>query len=123
VKFAQHIGKGAWGFGSKLMPAIYGIVTFLIIKALVKSEYGELFLFQNIFGMIFTFSDNFALQAIVKFGVEPGNDLHELISAVSLLFFGFLAIVLGAIAIFSRSRSAISSIVRRCRSSSRRLSS
>jgi teichuronic acid exporter len=100
VKFAQHIGKGAWGFGSKLMPAIYGVVTVLIIKALVKSEYGELFLFQNIFGMIFTFSDNFALQAIIKFGVEPGSDLHELISAVALLFFGFLAIVLGIIAIF-----------------------
>lgn len=100
MKFGQHIGKGAWGFGSKLMPAIYGIVTVLIIKALVKSEYGELVLFQTIFGMIFTFSDNFALQAIVKFGVEEGNDLHELISSSSLLFFGFLAIVLGALAVF-----------------------
>lgn len=100
MKFGQHIGKGAWGFGSKLMPAIYGIVTVLIIKALVKSEYGELVLFQTIHGMIFTFSDNFALQAIVKFGVEPGNDLHELISSSALLFFGFLAIVLGAITLF-----------------------
>lgn len=100
MKFSQHIGKGAWGFGSKLMPAIYGIVTVLIIKALVKSEYGELVLFQTIFGMIFTFSDNFALQAIVKFGVEEGNDLHELISSTSLLFFGFLAIVLGMLVIF-----------------------
>lgn len=100
MKFSQHIAKGAWGFGSKLMPAIYGVVTVLIIKALVKSEYGELVLFQTIFGMIFTFSDNFALQAIVKFGVEPGNDLHELISSSSLLFFGFLTIVLGALAVF-----------------------
>jgi len=99
VKFSEHIGKGAWGFGSKLMPAIYGIVTVLIIKSLVKEEYGELVLFQTIFGMIFTFSDNFALQAIVKFGVEPDNDLHELISASAFLFFGFLFFSLGLVAL------------------------
>jgi O-antigen/teichoic acid export membrane protein len=100
MKFSQHIGKGSWGFGSKLMPALYGIVTVLIIKSLVKEEYGELVLFQTLFGMIFTFSDNFALQSIVKFGVEENNDLHEVLSASSILFFGFLFFSLGAFALF-----------------------
>lgn len=95
MRFSEHIGKGAWGFGSKLMPAFYGIVTVLVIKSLVKEEYGELALFQQIFTMIFTFSDNFALQAIVKFGVDSENDLHELLSASSILFFSFLFVALG----------------------------
>jgi lipopolysaccharide exporter len=101
VKFSEHIGKGAWGFASKLMPAIYGVVTVLVIKSLVKEEYGELALFQQIFTMIFTFSDNFALQAIVKFGVDIDNDLHELLSASSILFFSFLFFSLGLLALAS----------------------
>lgn len=101
MKFSEHIGKGAWGFASKLMPAIYGVVTVLVIKSLVKEEYGELALFQQIFTMIFTFSDNFALQAIVKFGVDIDNDLHELLSASSILFFSFLFFSLGLLALAS----------------------
>ncbi len=101
MKFSEHIGKGAWGFGSKLMPAIYGIVTVLVIKSLVKEEYGELALFQQIFTMIFTFSDNFALQAIVKFGVDVDNDLHELLSASSILFFSFLFFSIGLLTLAS----------------------
>ncbi len=101
MKFSEHLGKGAWGFGSKLMPAIYGIVTVLVIKSLVKEEYGELALFQQIFTMIFTFSDNFALQAIVKFGVDDENDLHELLSASSILFFSFLFFSIGLLTLAS----------------------
>ncbi|HYM34469.1 MAG TPA: hypothetical protein VET48_03680, partial [Steroidobacteraceae bacterium] len=101
MKFSQHLGKGAWGFATKLLPAVYGVVmTVLVFKVLPKEESGELALFQVIFGMIFTFADSFALQAIVKFGVDTKNDLGELLSATSLLFFGFLAVVLGAMGIF-----------------------
>jgi O-antigen/teichoic acid export membrane protein len=101
MKFSQHLGKGAWGFATKLLPAVYGVVmTVLVFKVLPKAESGELALFQVIFGMIFTFADSFALQAIVKFGVDPKNDLGELLSATSLLFLGFLTLVLGAFAIF-----------------------
>jgi O-antigen/teichoic acid export membrane protein len=108
MKFSQHLGKGAWGFATKLLPAVYGVVTtVLVYKILAKEESGELALFQNIFGMIFTFADSFALQAIVKFGVDPKNDLGELLSATSLLFFGFLAIVLGSFALFPNELGAV----------------
>jgi len=101
MKFSQHLGKGTWGFATKLLPAIYGaVITMLVFKTLVKVESGKLALFQLIFGMIFTFADSFALQAIVKFGVDPKNDLQELLTATSSLFFGFLAVVLGAFALF-----------------------
>lgn len=100
MKFSQHIGKGAWGFGSKLLPAIYGVVMIVVFRVLAKEEVGALALFQNIFAMLFTFSDSFALQAIVKFGVEPDNDLQELLTASSLLFFGFLSVALGILIIF-----------------------
>ncbi len=101
MKFSQHLGKGAWGFATKLLPAIYGsVITVLVFNVLPKSESGELALFQVIFGMIFTFADSFALQAIVKFGVDPKNDLSELLTASSTLFFVFLLVVLGAMGVF-----------------------
>ena len=100
MKFSQHLGKGAWGFATKLLPAIYGMVMVLVFKELPKQESGELALFQVIFGMIFTFADSFALQAIVKFGVDEKNDLRELLTATSALFFAFLVVVLGTLALF-----------------------
>jgi len=108
MKFSQHLGKGAWGFATKLLPAIYGaVITVLVFKTLVKVESGKLALFQLIFGMIFTFADSFALQAIVKFGVDPKNDLQELLTATSSLFFAFLAVVLGAFALFPATISSL----------------
>lgn len=101
MQFSQHLEKGVWGFATKLLPAVYGVVmTVLVFKILPKSESGELALFQVIFGMIFTFADSFALQAIVKFGVDKANDLQELLTATSLLFFAFLAISLGLLIVF-----------------------
>ncbi|MEI8134323.1 MAG: oligosaccharide flippase family protein [bacterium] len=101
MQFGQHLKKGGWGFATKLLPAIYGtVMTLLVFNDLKKSESGELALFINIFGMIFTFADSFALQAIVKFGVDKANDLQELLTATSLLFLGFLAVVLGSFIVF-----------------------
>ncbi len=108
MKFSQHLNKGAWGFATKLLPAIYGMVmTVLVFKVLEKKESGELALFQTIFGMIFTFADSFALQAIVKFGVDPNNDLRELLTAASTLFGIFLTIVLSVLLLFPNAISVL----------------
>jgi O-antigen/teichoic acid export membrane protein len=108
MQFGKHLTKGAWGFATKLLPAVYGVVmTVLVFKVLPKSESGELALFQVIFGMIFTFADSFALQAIVKFGVDAANDLQELLTATSLLFFAFLAISLGLLIVFPGTASLL----------------
>ncbi len=101
MQFSAHLEKGAWGFATKLLPAVYGVVmTILVFKILPKNESGELALFINIFGMIFTFADSFALQAIVKFGVDKANDLQELLTATSILFFVFLSISLSLFIVF-----------------------
>jgi O-antigen/teichoic acid export membrane protein len=108
MKFSAHVGKGAWGFATKLLPAVYGMVmTILVFKILPKSESGELALFQVIFGMIFTFADSFALQAIVKFGVDKANDLQELLTATSILFLAFLVISLSLPIVFPGTASSL----------------
>ncbi len=95
MQFGQHLKKGAWGFATKLLPAIYGtVMTLVVFNVIPKRQSGELSLFINIFGTIFTFADSFALQAIVKFGVDKANDLQELLTATSILFFAFLSVVL-----------------------------
>jgi O-antigen/teichoic acid export membrane protein len=108
MQFSAHLEKGAWGFATKLLPAVYGVVmTVLVFKILPKNQSGELALFINIFGMIFTFADSFALQAIVKFGVDKANDLQELLTATSILFFAFLSIVLSIFIVFPGTISSL----------------
>jgi len=108
MQFSQHLKKGAWGFATKLLPAVYGaVMTILVFKVLPKNQSGELALFINIFGMIFTFADSFALQAIVKFGVDKVNDLQELLTATSILFFAFLSVVLSIFIVFPGTVSSL----------------
>jgi len=96
MKFSSHLGKGAWAFASRGLPFAYAVVIIAIANALPKEEFGLLSLFQAVFAMIFTFADSFALQAIVKFGVEPDIELQRLFSTIASVFIGFL-IVLGLI--------------------------
>ncbi len=56
--------------------------------------------FQTLFSMLFTFSDAFALQAIVKFGVEPLVEMEELVTVTTMLFLGFLTVSLSLLLIF-----------------------
>src|SRR2546421_11800056 len=70
------------------------VMTLIVFNVLPKAQSGELSFFINTFGMIFTFADSFALQAIVKFGVDTANDLQELLTATSILFFAFLSVIL-----------------------------
>jgi O-antigen/teichoic acid export membrane protein len=93
LKFGSHIGKGAWAISSRGLTALYGVVSVAVMAVIPKSEFGTLSLFQAVFSMLFTFSDNFAFQAIVKFGVEPDVDIRELISTTSALFLGFATLV------------------------------
>jgi O-antigen/teichoic acid export membrane protein len=63
----------------------------LVVNALPVKEFGAYGVFQNIYIILFMFTDNFALQAIVKHGVEPEVDLTELLSTTFALYAGFLA--------------------------------
>src|ERR1041385_9066579 len=77
VKFSEHLGKGAWAFASNILPSVYFVALLLVARTISIEEYGTLVVFQALFSMLFQFSDGFALQAIVKFGVEPNISMEE----------------------------------------------
>ena len=108
MKFSEHIGKGAWAFASRGLPMLYAVALIAVARVIPKEEFGTLAVFQTLFTMLFTFSDGFALQAIVKFGVEPNVNLEELVTVTVLLFVSFLSLALTVLLIF---RSTVASIL------------
>lgn len=100
MKFSEHIGKGVWAFASRALPLIYAVALILVARTIPREEFGTLTVFQTLFSMLFTFSDGFALQAIVKFSVEPNVAIEELVTVTMMLFVGFLTISLFLLVVF-----------------------
>ncbi|MFI5201032.1 MAG: lipopolysaccharide biosynthesis protein [Candidatus Kapaibacterium sp.] len=100
MKFSQHIGKGAWAFASRGLPLVYAVAWLFVARKLPLAEFGTLAVFQSLFAMLFTFSDGFALQAIVKFGVEPNINIEELVTVTVSLFIAFISLALTILLIF-----------------------
>lgn len=102
MKFSAHLGKGAWALASRGLPFVYAVALILVQIAIPKDQFGTLSIFQTLFAMLFMFSDNFALQAIVKFGVEPEISIQALLtSSVSLLML-ILVPITGLLLLFSQ---------------------
>ncbi len=89
-----------WAFASRGLPVPYAFVLILVARSLAPAEFGVLSVFQTHFTILFTFSDGFALQAIVKFGVEPEVHLEELVTVTTLLFIAFLGSALVVLLLF-----------------------
>ncbi len=100
LKFSEHIGKGTWAFVSRGLPILYAVALIMVARDIPQSEFGTLAVFQSLFSMLYTFSDGFALQAIVKFGVEPDVNIEELVTVTVLLFVSFLSLALVVLLIF-----------------------
>ncbi|GEM_PF-3115158 len=107
MKFSSHLGKGLWAFASRGLPSLYAIAILIAARTLPQAEFGTLSVFQTLFTILFTFSDGFALQAIVKFGVEPEVTLEELVTVTTILFIAFLGSALILLLIFPRVVSVI----------------
>ena len=75
MKLSEHLNKGVWALADRGLPFIYAIAQIVVARVLGLEEYGTYVIFQVIFNMLFAFTDNFALQAIVKYGVEPRSNL------------------------------------------------
>lgn len=91
MKFSQHIGKGAWGLAGRGLPVLHAVAfILLVVNALPITEFGAYSVFQNLYIILFMFTDNFALQAIVKHGVEPDIDLTALLTTTFSLYAAFL---------------------------------
>lgn len=73
---------------------VYAVAWLFLARKLPLTEFGTLAVFQSLFAMLFTFSDGFALQAIVKFGVEPNINLEELVTVTAALFIAFISLAL-----------------------------
>jgi O-antigen/teichoic acid export membrane protein len=100
MKFIQHIGKGIWGLAGRGLPMLHAVaLILLVVNALPQTEFGAYNVFQNIYIILFMFTDNFALQAIVKHGVEPDIDLPSLLTTTFSMYAGSLiAAVLALVA-------------------------
>ncbi len=94
MKLGEHLNKGFWALADRGLPFVYGVAQLVVGRVLTLEEFGTFSTFQVIFIMLFTFTDNFALQAIVKYGVEPDIDLEALVSTTLSLFLGFLLPIL-----------------------------
>ncbi len=82
----------------------------MVARSIAPTEFGILSVFQTLFTILFTFSDGFALQAIVKFGVEPEVELEELVTVTTLLFIAFLGTALALLLMFPDTFSGLLNI-------------
>lgn len=107
MKLSAHLDKGIWALADRGLPSLYALALIALSRVLGVDEFGTFYIFQVIFNMLFAFTDNFALQAIVKYGVEPEINLEALITATTSIFLGFLLPVLLVLNLFSGTVSTI----------------
>ena len=70
MRLSDHLSKATWSFADKALYAGYGLVSILQIHALLKVELGVYAFFGTTFTILFTLSDGFILQSVVKYGVD-----------------------------------------------------
>src|ERR1017187_10091083 len=94
MKLSSHLDKGFCALADRGLLSIYAVAQIAIARVLGLEQYGTYVIFQVIFNMLSSFTDNFALQAIVKYGVEPEIELEALVTSTTILFFSFLVPIL-----------------------------
>ena len=93
MEFGKHLGKGIWGLADKALPVVYGLgYVVLVIRVLPAEEFGNFVLIQEIFLVISGLAAAFALQPLLKFAAEGGDDVKEVVSAALLLNIAFVAV-------------------------------
>jgi lipopolysaccharide exporter len=93
MEFGKHLGKGIWGLADKGLPVVYGLAyVVLVIRVLPAEEFGNFVLIQEIFLVISGLASAFALQPLLKFASEGGDDPKKVVSAALLLNVAFIAI-------------------------------
>jgi lipopolysaccharide exporter len=92
MEFGKHLGKGIWGLADKALPVVYGLAyVVLVIRVLPAEEFGNFVLIQEIFLIIGGLASAFALQPLLKFAAEGGDDLKQVVSAALPLNIAFVA--------------------------------
>jgi lipopolysaccharide exporter len=93
MEFGKHLGKGIWGLADKALPVIYGLAyVVLVIRVLPAEEFGNFVLIHEIFLVISGLATAFALQPLLKYAAEGGDDLKQVVSAALPLNIAFVAV-------------------------------
>jgi hypothetical protein len=86
MEFGKHITKSLWGLADKALPVAYGIgYVYLVIRVLPEEEFGNFVLLQEIFLILSGLATALALQPMLKFASEDGEDSSSII-IVGVLF-------------------------------------
>lgn len=94
MELGRHLGKGIWGLADKALPVVYGLgYVLLVIRVLPEVEFGNWVLLQEIFLLVSGLATAFALNPLLKYAAEAGEDHRDTISAAVLMNGGFLVTV------------------------------
>lgn len=94
MRLADHLSKAAWSMADRFVFLSYGLVGIAQIAVLPQDQWGVFFFFNEIYEILFTLSDGFVLQALVKFGVDDKRS-REVMAATFLvhtIFIGTLSV-------------------------------
>jgi len=73
MRLSDHLSKATWSFADKALYAGYGFVRLVQVHAMAKQEFGVFSVFDTAFMILFTLSDGYILQALVKFGADENR--------------------------------------------------
>ena len=91
MEFGKHISKSLWGLADKALPVAYGIgYVYLVIRVLPEEEFGNFVLLQEIFLILSGLATALALQPMLKFASEDGEDSSSIIIVGVLFNLAFL---------------------------------
>jgi O-antigen/teichoic acid export membrane protein len=95
MRLSDHLGKATWSLADRGVFLAYGFVEILQVSVLDIKEWGVFLFFNLTYTIIFTLSDGFVLQSLVKFGADE-KQRREAIGATMvahLAFVGACAVV------------------------------
>lgn len=100
MEFGKHLGKGAWAFADKSLPALYGIgLIFLVYRLLPPIEVAKFGIFQMLFTIGTALMNAIALQSMVKFASETDENGHYLFAGLGMSAIGYVLLSIIVIAL------------------------
>ncbi len=99
MRLSDHLGTATWSLLDRGVFLAYGFVEILQVSVLDVKEWGVFLFFNLTYTIIFTLSDGFVLQALVKFGADEKQrrEAAGATMAAHLLFVGVLALLAWAL--------------------------
>lgn len=108
MNISEHLDKGIWTAADKALLLLYGFaVIVFVVNLLPATEWGAFVIFQTIFLILCVLSDSIFLQPMVKFASEHEAEVQEVLAASFNLYSGFMLVLGGVVALFSKQLASI----------------